>query len=195
MTKLRQHPGVGDRAELGPNETDFVARQWMGKEASDFFFGLRVRPEFEGLGSDAVLLPANMLSVSRDPQRGGAVMEAYANGLVYADQLSRMNGAAAVGGLINLPLLIIGACHFVSLPDKDTMAVLALVLCVPLAVLIYFLFRFDITGYRCAPVLFDRAASRIHVFTDETALFGWWPLWAAASTRFSRSTGAVSARR
>ncbi len=176
MKKPQPHGAVPPSAADADSRTDFLDYRWIGPQARDFFFGLRARPEFQGLG-EAVLLPAHMLSISRHPQTAGAVIEAYPNGLAYADQASFMSGAAAVGGLINLPLLVVGAWHFGTMDKLDGPGLLALALCFPVAALVFLLLRFDVIGYRCAPVLFDRAAGRVHVFTDKTRLFSVWPLW------------------
>lgn len=164
------------------NESDFVLYDWTGQTASDAFFALHNDPAFKGFGTDAVLLPPHSLSVSRAPHTGGSVIEAYPHGLAYADQIAGMVGMAAFGALfMQLPLFGLLFYLFASVYQDARMGI-GITLFVFLGLIVngticYFLIRWDITGYRYAPVLFDRAAGKVHVFFDQTMLFRWLPLW------------------
>lgn len=161
------------------HESDFVLYDWTGQAASDAFFALHNEPAFKGLGTDAVLLPPHSLSVSRTPNTSGSVIEAYPHGLAYADQIASMTGAAAFIALLGLPMLSLYAHSGIA--DYKVFSVFSSVFVWVVTVvnflLVYFLLRWDITGYRYAPVLFDRAAGKVHVFFDQTLLFRWLPLW------------------
>ncbi|RAM66183.1 hypothetical protein RB25_01075 [Herbaspirillum rubrisubalbicans] len=161
------------------NESDFVLCDWTGQAASDAFFALHNEPAFKGVGTDAVLLPPHSLSVSRTPNTSGSVIEAYPHGLAYADQIAGMTGAAAFIALLGLPMLSLYA--YSGIADYKIFSVFSSVfgwiVTVVNFLLVYFLLRWDITGYRYAPVLFDRAAGKVHVFFDQTLLFRWLPLW------------------
>nr|WP_253907145.1 DUF6708 domain-containing protein [Herbaspirillum rubrisubalbicans] len=161
------------------NESDFVLYDWTGQAASDAFFALHNEPAFKGVGTDAVLLPPHSLSVSRTPNTSGSVIEAYPHGLAYADQIAGMTGAAAFIALLGLPMLSLYA--YSGIADYKIFSVFSSVfgwiVTVVNFLLVYFLLRWDIIGYRYAPVLFDRAAGKVHVFFDQTLLFRWLPLW------------------
>ncbi|UWE18456.1 DUF6708 domain-containing protein [Herbaspirillum huttiense] len=161
------------------HESDFVLYDWTGQAASDAFFALHNEPAFKGLGTDAVLLPPHSLSVSRTPNTSGSVIEAYPHGLAYADQIAGMVGMAAFGALMFSPLA--GLFIYDSIVRFNQFGIFSTLfgwLCLAFSTsILYFLIRWDITGYRYAPVLFDRAAGKVHVFFDQTLLFRWLPLW------------------
>nr|WP_034336713.1 DUF6708 domain-containing protein [Herbaspirillum sp. B39] len=161
------------------HESDFVLYDWTGQAASDAFFALHNEPAFKGLGTDAVLLPPHSLSVSRTPNTSGSVIEAYPHGLAYADQIAGMVGMAAFGALMFSPLA--GLYIYDSIVRFNQFGIFSTLfgwLCLAFSTsILYFLIRWDITGYRYAPVLFDRAAGKVHVFFDQTLLFRWLPLW------------------
>lgn len=119
------------------------------------------------------------MSVSRTPNTSDSVIEAYPHGLAYADQIASMTGAAAFIALLGLPMLCLYAHSGIA--DYKVFSVFSSVFVWVVTVvnflLVYFLLRWDITGYRYAPVLFDRAAGKVHVFFDQTLLFRWLPLW------------------
>jgi hypothetical protein len=164
------------------NESDFVLYDWTGQAASDAFFALHNEPAFKGLGNDAVLLPPHSLSVSRTPNTSGSVIEVYPHGLAYADQIAGGLGMAAFGALfMQLPIFCLLVYLFASLYQDARMGIgitlFAFLGLIVNGVIFHFLIRWDITGYRYAPVLFDRAAGKVHVFFDQTLLFRWLPLW------------------
>ena len=161
------------------HESEFVLYDWTGQAASDAFFTLHNEPAFKGLGKDAVLLSPHSLSVSRTPNTSGSVIEAYPHGLAYADQIVGMVGMAAFGALMFLPFA--GLFIYDSIVRFNQFGVFSTLfewICLAFGTSVfYFLLRWDITGYRYAPVLFDRAAGKVHVFFDQTLLFRWLPLW------------------
>ncbi|WP_044528299.1 DUF6708 domain-containing protein [Herbaspirillum sp. B65] len=161
------------------NESDFVLYDWTGQAASDVFFALHNEPAFKGLGTDAVLLPPHSLSVSRTPNTSGSVIEAYPHGLAYSDQIAGMSGMAAFGALLSSPLIFLLIYELIARLGSFGWFWGSLLMCGNAfsATVLYFLIRWDITGYRYAPVLFDRAAGKVHVFFDQTLLFRWLPLW------------------
>ncbi|BEV14972.1 hypothetical protein HBDW_17600 [Herbaspirillum sp. DW155] len=168
----------------GPDvhESDFVLYDWTGQAASDAFFALHNEPAFKGLGNDAVLLPPHSLSVSRTPNTSGSVIEAYPHGLAYTDQIAGIVGAMAFMALFMFLPAFLLMCHLlISIHQNGNLGIgiqlLGVVMLLFGGTILYFSFRWDITGYRYAPVLFDRAAGKVHVFFDQTLLFRWLPLW------------------
>ncbi|BEV14971.1 hypothetical protein HBDW_17590 [Herbaspirillum sp. DW155] len=161
------------------HESDFVLYDWTGQAASDAFFALHNEAAFKGLGTDAVLLPPHSLSVSRTPNTSASVIEAYPHGLAYADQIAGIVGMAAFGALMFSPLA--GIYIYDSIVRFNQFGIFSTLfgwICLVFSTsILYFLIRWDITGYRYAPVLFDRAAGKVHVFFDQTLLFRWLPLW------------------
>ena len=123
--------------------------------------------------------------MSTTPQTHGAVIKAFAHGLVCTNQSALMVGVMAIGGVFALAFgfLISGAAERLS---AWGLLIFTLLL-VPAG---YLMLRSDITGYRYPAVLFDRAASKVHFFIDERITMrkpdgflyfrkSWllWPLW------------------
>lgn len=167
--------------DILPHESEFVLYHWAGEPASDVFFGLNSNPAFKGLGDEAILLPPHSLSVSRTPHSGNFIMEVHPHGLAYAD------GGASIMGLMTFTALFASPGFFLHLSVTfndllsgridlflDSVGIIVLII---LGLMIWCAVRFDISGYRYAPILFDRAAGKVHVFTDRTSLFSLLPLW------------------
>ncbi|MCW0376195.1 hypothetical protein NB691_003029 [Xanthomonas sacchari] len=147
---------------------------WLGQAAGDEFFKLHDNEVFRGIGAGAVLLPPHSVPASRSPNSGGAVIEAFPHGLAYGSMMTLLVGYLGFGAVaIGLPLTLMLAS---ALGDANAFTP-ALVGTSVLSVFVYFMLRFDLIGYRYAPTLFDRNAGKVHVFKDNTRLFGWWPLW------------------
>ncbi|XTQ94272.1 DUF6708 domain-containing protein [Xanthomonas sacchari] len=148
--------------------------EWLGQQAGDEFFKLHENEVFKGVGAQAVLLPPHGVPASRSPNSGGAVIEAFPHGLAYGSMMTLLVGYLGFGAVaIGLPLTLMLAS---ALGDANAFTP-ALVGTLVLSVFVYFMLRFDLIGYRYAPTLFDRNAGKVHVFKDNTRLFGWWPLW------------------
>ncbi|WP_157178756.1 DUF6708 domain-containing protein [Herbaspirillum rubrisubalbicans] len=167
--------------DILPHESEFVLYHWTGEQASDVFFGLNSNPAFKGLGDEAILLPPHSLSISRTPQAGSFVLETYPHGLAYADGGASITGFFAFSALFASLGFIWGIEGMVLAFMRGSAEVfIELVIFISLVVLglmIWFTFRLDTSGYRYAPILFDRAAGKVHVFTDKTSLFSLLPLW------------------
>ena len=177
MSRRKPSRDVPRALDRPSSETDFAKHRWVGAKASELFFGLRSRAEFQGLGDKSILLPAHSLSISRQPQSGGSVVAAFQDGLEFTDQISAASGLAMFGALLNLPLLVIAVYLLLTAGHIGLVLGLWSLMLVPITVLIWFLVRLDTIGYRYAPVLFDRAAMRVHVFYDEATLFQFRPFW------------------
>uniref|UniRef100_UPI0025FC593F hypothetical protein n=1 Tax=uncultured Xanthomonas sp. TaxID=152831 RepID=UPI0025FC593F len=154
---------------------------WLGQAACDEFFKLHDNEVFRGIGAGAVLLPPHSVPASRSPNSGGAVIEAFPHGLAYGSMMTVLVGYSAFIATMGLPLL---ALFWPTLldpsfaQDRFSFPVIFGVGCLSFAsLLVVFALRFDLIGYRYAPTLFDRNAGKVHVFKDNTRLFGWWPLW------------------
>ncbi|MCW0377481.1 hypothetical protein NB697_000327 [Xanthomonas sacchari] len=154
---------------------------WLGQAACDEFFKLHDNEVFRGIGAGAVLLPPHSVPVSRSPNSGGAVIEAFPHGLAYGSMMTVLVGYSAFIATMGLPLL---ALFWPTLldpsfaQDRFSFPFIFAVGCLSFAsLLVVFALRFDLIGYRYAPTLFDRNAGKVHVFKDNTRLFSGWPLW------------------
>jgi hypothetical protein len=120
----------------------------------------------------AALLPPLDRSASDTPNSGGSIRAVYANGIELIDQLATIDGMFAgamwTGSFGFIAILVYlahdtpGAWFFFS----------PLVL---LALFGVFLGRADSVGWRYQPVLFDKDAQKVHVFTDLGS--PWWEVW------------------
>jgi len=165
-------------ARRATEESEFCSYQWTGQRAADEFFKLHANPAFGGTGATGVVLPPNSLSVSRRATVGNSVINAYANGLEYAEQVFSAGGFMLFGFVVfgYLTVLLI-----TMLPDVGGVLFPSLVvLCL---VGLWFMFRFDTVGYRYTPVLFNRALGKVHVFRDQTRFWSLWPLWGGGAHR------------
>jgi hypothetical protein len=178
--------------------------EWLGQQACDEFFKLHDNEVFKGVEAGAVLLPPHSVPSSKSPNSGGAAIEAYPHGLAYGNMMTMLTGYLAFGVLVLLlPIWLL----FASSQLSEFNAASAVFDAAGLLVLLFML-RFDLTGYRYAPTLFDRKSGKVHIFKDNTRLFSWWPLWGgggqyeilsydwacvrAQVTRFKTFTGTVA---
>ncbi|WP_279362015.1 DUF6708 domain-containing protein [Xanthomonas sacchari] len=146
---------------------------WLGQAACDEFFKLHDNEVFRGIGAGAVLLPPHSVPASRSPNSGGAVIEAFPHGLAYGSMMTVLVGYLAFGAIaIMSPLLALLIPTLFTSFDAFSAVFGGIMLLATT-----FMLRFDLIGYRYAPTLFDRNAGKVHVFKDNTRLFGWWPLW------------------
>ncbi|KAB7775239.1 hypothetical protein CEK66_17675, partial [Xanthomonas sp. LMG 12460] len=150
--------------------------EWLGQQAGDEFFKLHENEVFKGVGTQAVLLPPHGVPASRSPNSGGAVIEAFPHGLAYGSMMTALLGYLAFGALVMMPPLIyiVFDATFDRVLGLSYFGLIGLMVLLASALL---MLRFDLIGYRYAPTLFDRNAGKVHVFKDNTRLFGWWPLW------------------
>jgi hypothetical protein len=178
--KWRQRQSAREREaeQRAANESDFAHYNWTGQKAGDEFFKLHDEPAFGGTGSSGVVLPPHSLSVSRHPTVGASVINAYAHGLEYAEQVFGAGGvglfSAAMGAfflLLFVPTLLDGTLAF-----DFTSSVILLTL-VFIGLMTWLGSRFDTIGYRYTPVMFNRALGKVHVFRDHTKFLSLWPLW------------------
>ena len=169
--RQRSQPGRGAQ-QSGGKESDFARCDWTGQAACDQFFRLREQPQFRGTGANGVLLPPHGLSVSRRPMAGVSVAEAYAHGLSYAEQVFGAGGFMLFFFACLTPMMAL--IYWSGRLDLDVFdfVMLALGVC-----MLWFMLRFDTSGYRSAPVMFNRATGQVHVFTDETKFWSLKPLW------------------
>ncbi|WP_193314207.1 DUF6708 domain-containing protein [Xanthomonas sp. LMG 12461] len=173
-TKNDKHPASGPKPSASGRPLGMADLEWLGQAACDEFFKLHDNEVFKGIGAGAVLLPPHSVPASRSPNSGGAVIEAFPHGLAYGSMMTLLVGYLGFGAVaIGLPLTLMLAS---AVGDANAFTP-ALVGTSVLSVFVYFMLRFDLIGYRYAPTLFDRNAGKVHVFKDNTRLFGWWPLW------------------
>ncbi|WP_267095261.1 DUF6708 domain-containing protein [Xanthomonas sacchari] len=172
--KNDKHPASGPKPSTSRRPAGMADIEWLGQQAGDEFFKLHENEVFKGVGTQAVLLPPHSVPASRSPNSGGAVIEGFPHGLAYGSMMTLLVGFLGFGAVaIGLPLTLMLAS---ALGDANAFTP-ALVGTSVLSVFVYFMLRFDLIGYRYAPTLFDRNAGKVHVFKDNTRLFGWWPLW------------------
>ncbi len=165
----------------GANESDFARRRWTGLTSYLEFLSLHDLPHFQGLGKTGVVLPPNMLSVSRTPTVGIMVMEAYAHGLSYAMPAFVVGGLGTFAWLLGaLPM---GYLTFLE-PLANWGAFEAVLLLVGL-ISLYLCIRFDTYGFRYDPVLLNRALGLVHVFKSEAKLWSLKPLFGSGGYSIS----------
>ncbi len=171
--RRRQHGQEGRSAsQAGAKESDFARFDWTGQAACDRFFRLHEVPQFRGTGTNGVVLPQHGLSVSRRPTVGISVIEAYVHGLSYAEQVFGAGGFMLFFFVCLTPLMT-----FFYWPGGIDLEVLDYGMLTFGVCTLWFMFRFDTSGYRSAPVMFNRATGQVHVFTDETKFWSLRPLW------------------
>ena len=148
--------------------------EWYGQTNRDLFFKLHDNEAFRGVGDHAVLLPPHSVPVSKTPNSGGAVIEAYPHALAYGDMMTVLIGYLGFGALVmGLPLTFLLASE-IGDPVGHWPGLISTLI---MSFFILFMLRFDLIGYRYQPTLFDRHSGKVHIFKDNTRLFSWWPLW------------------
>jgi hypothetical protein len=179
--KWRQRQSAREREaeQRAANESDFARYDWTGQKAGDEFFKLHDQPQFGGTGSSGVVLPPHSLSVSRHPTVGAAVINAYAHGLEYAEQVFGAGGL----GLFSVIVWGIPFGYMTASMWADIGGFLFPLLTAFSVAGFLFMYRFDTVGYRYTPVMFNRALGKVHVFRDQTKLFSLWPLWGGGKCR------------
>lgn len=173
--KWRQRQRQKEREQNPPpgaNESDFARYDWTGQAACDQFFKLHKEPAFGGTSDTGVVLPPHSLSVSRRPTAGISVIEAYSHGLSYAEQVFGAGGVMLFFLAFYLP-----AAFLFFWSEWRGLDLLDLAFLIFGLGTFWFMFRFDTSGYRNAPVMFNRALGKVHVFTDQTKFWGLLPLW------------------
>ena len=123
----------------------------------------------------AALLPPQDQDASDAPNSGGAIRAVYANGIEFIDQMATIDGMLA-GAAWTGVLILVGVyawLEHISLSQGIDVVGLLFVGCG--ALLFLALGRADSVGWRYQPVLFDKAAQKIHVFTDLGS--PWWEVW------------------
>ncbi|MCW0377480.1 hypothetical protein NB697_000326 [Xanthomonas sacchari] len=175
-TKNDKHSASGPKPSTSRRPAGMADIEWLGQQAGDEFFKLHENEVFKGVGTQAVLLPPHGVPASRSPNSGGAVIEAFPHGLAYGTMMTALLGYLAFGALVMMPPLIyiVFDATFDRVLGLSYFGLIGLMVLLASALL---MLRFDLIGYRYAPTLFDRNAGKVHVFKDNTRLFGWWPLW------------------
>ncbi|WP_440985364.1 DUF6708 domain-containing protein [Xanthomonas sontii] len=172
-TKNDKRPVSGPKPSASGRPLGLADLEWLGQAACDEFFKLHDNELFRGIGAGAVLLPPHSVPASRSPNSGGAVIEAFPHGLAYGSMMTVLVGYFAFGAIaIMSPLLALLIPMLFTSFDAFSAVFGGIMLLATT-----FMLRFDLIGYRYAPTLFDRNAGKVHVFKDNTRLFGWWPLW------------------
>jgi hypothetical protein len=117
-----------------------------------------------------IVLPVG-LPVSHRADANGNINALYRNGISVIDEPGGMAGFLAIGGLMGFALASGGLSVSLSSFGFDLGAiVLLLIALVSLSML-----RADMIGHRHSPVLFDRAARKVHLFVSQSP--SWWQLW------------------
>jgi len=101
----------------------------------------------------------------------GAIHKVYPHGIQFIDQMSEAEGIMAMG--CGGGALIFFWFFVVTVLEDGPVGPSWFALCISMFAL--FFARLDFIGYRYQPVLFNRAAGKVHVFLDEgTAIWEFW---------------------
>jgi hypothetical protein len=122
----------------------------------------------------AALLPPLDRAASDAPNSGGSVRAVYASGIEFIDQMATIGGmfAGAMWGMGGgLALFIVWAATEFS----GSWAWIGHLIGLFWVLVFLALGRADSVGWRYQPVLFDKAAQKVHVFTDLGS--PWWEVW------------------
>lgn len=177
--RQRQAQRQREAEQRAANESDFCQYDWTGQKAADEFFKLHHEAAFGGTGSSGVVLPPHSLSVSRHPTVGAAVVDAYAHGLEYAEQVFGAGGIGLFFLLFGIPLVVL----LYPLDGFHDMSIVGWLMFPFTLACLWFMYRFDTAGYRYTPVMFNRALGKVHVFRDRTKFWSLWPLWGGGESR------------
>jgi hypothetical protein len=157
--------------------------------ASALFMQLRYQdPAYIGSRDDAVRLPPVEQSASTTPSSGGMVFKAFPHGLMYGDQMSLMAG---MGLFLALILTYFGSMHLFFGGESLISWLLTFdseekwIFLIPKIFLLLVSFVFspvflmvivsDLMGFRFErSPLFDRNASKIHLFSDKSVPWAPW---------------------
>jgi len=126
------------------------------------------------------LLPAHDVSVSETPTLDDMMVKAYPRGLEMADAFHLVNRGLATclalsslwGAWWMLGGMFAGSSHLT--PAREL--ILGFVIAGFGLFVGYLGLRWDTSGYRYKPILFDRAARKVHIFIDHTRLLVPWPI-------------------
>jgi len=147
--------------------------RWETPAAADIFFKLAEQPQHAGTDG-ATLLPGHRTIISKTPHLNGMALNVYRHGLEIGDHPSIiMTGGATMGALIGLPVGLDGLYSFFT---DNHASIVELVISLFGLIVGYFALRWDTSGYRYHPILFDRAARKVHIFVDRTSLLIPWPI-------------------
>jgi len=101
--------------------------------------------------------------VSLQASGHGSIVAGYPNGISFIDQMGALDGYLTIIGGYGL---ILSFC-FCYMDFAQTTFDYVTVIFLLLGIGCFFIVRSDSVGYHYQPVLFDRAAQKIHVFVDE----------------------------
>lgn len=158
-------------------------------EASANLLKMRyLNPAWRGTRDNGVRLPGRDQSVSERPRSGGLVYRAFANGLMYGDQLTAIAGI----GLL-LGLMVIGSSTlqlftgdtnpivdvYASATEMGAFSFIVLlflaVVMIAVSPLMLMAIASDLIGFRFqTSALFDRNSGKVHVFTDQSMPWAPW---------------------
>jgi hypothetical protein len=122
-------------------------------------------------GLPHLVLPPLDQAASYRAHAHGAIHKIYPHGIQFIDQMAEAEGIMAMGagGLALVSFWLFA----VTLLEGGTVGPSWFALSISLLSL--FFARLDFIGYRYQPVLFNRAAGKVHVFLDEgTAIWEFW---------------------
>ena len=120
----------------------------------------------------ATLLPSLEQAANDTPNSGGSVRAVYANGIEFIDQMATIDGIFA--GAMWTAAIGFGWTFLWMIDGRPGIILFALPMLIG-ALLFVALGRADSIGWRYQPVLFDKAAQKVHVFTDMGS--PWWEVW------------------
>jgi hypothetical protein len=111
----------------------------------------------------ATLLPSLEQAANDTPNSGGSVRAVYANGIEFIDQMASIDGMFA--GAMWTAAIGFGWTFLWMIDGRPGIIPFALPMLIG-AFLFVVLGRADSVGWRYQPVLFDKVAQKVHIFTD-----------------------------
>jgi hypothetical protein len=128
----------------------------------------------------AALLPPLDRAASDTPNSGGSVRAVYAGGIEFIDQMATIGGMFAGAVWTGILVIAFFAVWLVQVSSFDAFTIIFFGVW---AAVFLALGRADSVGWRYQPVLFDKVAQKVHVFTDLGS--PWWEVWRLlGGTRF-----------
>lgn len=118
-----------------------------------------------------IVLPAAQHTVSYGTSTHGCVHALYKNGISLIDEPGAMTGQLAIMATM---VLSFGVLFLWSDVAADRLG-LGFLFTLAITVASLGMLRTDLIGHRHEPVLFDRAAHKVHLFVSERPR--WWQLW------------------
>ncbi len=117
------------------------------------------------------VIPTSNKSSGTGASAHGSIHAIYENGIVFIDDAGAMEGYLTILFGMGGGVAVWMSAGFISVSGFDFLTILMLLVVVVCVLVV----RADTIAFRYQPVLFDRAADKVHVFVAEPLT--WWKLW------------------